>query len=135
MNPGRLSVLIILISNFYQLGTKRHSKRLMAVRVTVLLVSETVKAVKKLCGRKVVKIRPLLVFLTITCVINIGMCVFFAINATKNKVGASNYLLLMFMANMFVYLNYYIIMKYISNESLCLQAKLYIGKLYYHCVL
>ena len=79
-------------------------------------------------GREVPKIRPLLVFLALTCLANIAMCIFFAVKASEAEEGASNYLLLMFMANMFLYLCYYVRMKYHSDESLCLQAKAYLGK-------
>jgi len=122
-----MCLLIVMVANFYQLGTHRSDIRFMHIRVTKLLVSETVKAVQKLFGSKKIKIRPLLIFLTFTCVINIAMCIYFAINATHNKEGASNYLLMMFMANMFLYLVYYIVMKYVSSEALCLQSRLYLG--------
>ena len=83
---------------------------------------------RRLRGREAPKIRPLLVFLSLTSVANIGICIYFAVNAAHQEKGASNYLLLMFMANTAIYAIYYIVMKYVSGEQLCTQSKLYQGK-------
>ena len=120
--------LVCFVSNMYQLNTERHRKGFLFLRVGKLLGNETLMAAKKMRGREVPKIRPLLVFLALTCLANIAMCIFFAVKASEAEEGASNYLLLMFMANMFLYLCYYVRMKYHSDESLCLQAKAYLGK-------
>ena len=121
--------LVFFVSNMYQLNTERHRKGFLFFRVAGLLGTETLMAAKKVKGREVPRVRPLLVFLALTCMANIAMCIFFAVKATGTEEGASNYLLLMFMANMFLYLCYYIRMKYHYKESLCLQAKAYLGDL------
>ena len=112
----------------YQLNTERHKKGFLFLRVAKLLGKETLMAAKKVNGREVPKLRPLLVFLATTCLVNIAMCIFFAVKAAESEDGASNYLLLMFMANMFLYLCYYIRMKYHYKEHLCSQAKAYLGE-------
>ena len=127
--------LVCLISNAYQLNTVRRGeggggkKGSTIIRVAKLLASETLKAGRKLLGRKVPKVRNLLVFMAVTFLLNVAMCIFFAVKAgVGGGEGASNYLLMMFMANMGIYVLYYIVMKKISNEQLCSQAKLYLGK-------
>ena len=120
--------LVFFVANMYQLNTERHRKGFLFFRVAGLLGTETLMAARKVKGREVPKVRPLLVFLAMTCLTNIAMCIFFAVKATGTEQGASNYLLVMFMANMFLYLCYYIRMKYHSNESLCFQAKVYLGE-------
>ena len=132
--------LVCLVSNAYELNTVRRGeggggkKGSTIIRVAKLLASETLKAGRKLFGRKVPKVRNLLVFIAITCLLNIAMCIFFAVKAgVGSGEGASNYLLMMFMVNMGIYVLYYIVMKKISSEQLCKQAKLYLGK--NHCKL
>ena len=121
--------VLFLVSNMYELHySQKRDSGMILVRATKLLCKEMLYAIRRLRGREAPKIRPLLVFLAITSLFNIGICVFFAINAAKNEQGASNYLLLMFMANTAVYAIYYIAMKYISGEALCLQSKLYQGE-------
>ena len=78
-----------------------------------------------------VRVRPLLVMLGLTVCLNIALCVYFAIQAHDNQKGASNYLLYMFMLNMFVYLTYYIIMKLVNGERPVKIAWFYLCKLYY----
>ena len=127
--------LVCLVSNAYELNTVRRGeggggkKGSTIIRVAKLLASETLKAGRKIFGRKVPKVRNLLVFIAVTCLLNIAMCIFFAVKAgVGSGENASNYLLMMFMANMGIYVLYYIVMKKISNEQLCKQAKLYLGK-------
>ena len=76
------------------------------------------------------RVRPLRALLAVTWIINCLLCVYNAANASSNKSGASNYLLVMFMANMFVYLLYYVIMKYRSKEQLKGRTWFYAGKTY-----
>ena len=123
-----MTALVCFVSNMYQLNTERHKKGFLFLRVAKLLGKETLMAAKKVNGREVPKLRPLLVFLATTCLVNIAMCIFFAVKAAESEDGASNYLLLMFMANMFLYLCYYIRMKYHYKEHLCSQAKAYLGE-------
>ena len=78
---------------------------------------------------RTVQVRPLLVLLAVTCGLNILLCIYYAVNATSNKSGASNYLLIMFMANMFVYLKYYMIMKFKSGERPVYQTWIYAGRI------
>ena len=121
--------ILVLVSNMYELHYLQNRERGMPlVRAAKLLVKEMLYAIRRLRGREAPKIRPLLVFLSIVSLFNIGICIFFAINAAQNERGASNYLLLMFMANTAVYAIYYIVMKYISGEGLCTQSKLYQGE-------
>ena len=86
------------------------------------------KSYSELKSIKTDQIRPLLVFLTITWIVNFIICVLYAVNANSNDFGASNYLLVMFMANMFVYLFYYVTMKFISGERLRFRTVVYAGK-------
>ena len=126
--------VLVLVSNMYELHySQKRDRGMILVRATKLLAKEMLYAIRRLRGREAPKIRPLLVFLAITSLFNVGICVYFAINAAKNEQGASNYLLLMFMANTAVYAIYYIVMKYISGEALCLQSKLYQGESQ-HCI-
>ena len=81
-----------------------------------------------LLGPQIPWVRPLLVLLAVTWTINVLLCAYNAANASSNKSGASNYLLVMFMANMFVYLLYYVIMKYNPKEQLKRRTWFYAGK-------
>ena len=74
--------------------------------------------------------RPLLVFIFLLCIVNIGLCAFFAVVVVvlKASSGASNYILCLFMLNMHIYLGYYLFMKYKSNEWLQWRPKVYLGK-------
>ena len=87
------------------------------------------KAVEKMFQGKGHKIRPLLVFIFSTFCINVGLCAFFAWNASRKDVTASNYLLYLFIINMAIYLAYYIAMKLLSGEKLSHLALWYLGKL------
>ena len=64
------------------------------------------------------RVRPLRALLAVTWIINCLLCAYNAANTSSNKSAASNYLLVMFMANVFVYLMYYVIMKNKSKEQL-----------------
>ena len=125
-----MTTLVCWVGNIYQqlLEKNRHTHKPLFVRVFSLLGNETHKYFKKLRGMKGLKIRSFLVFLSLTVVLNLAMCIYFAIHAASKEKGASNYLLLMFMSNMGIYVIYYIVMKYKSGEHLCNQAKLYNGK-------
>eukprot|EP00092_Neocalanus_flemingeri_P086419 GFUD01108891.1.p1 GENE.GFUD01108891.1~~GFUD01108891.1.p1 ORF type:complete len:183 (+),score=34.01 GFUD01108891.1:34-549(+) len=92
-----------------------------------MLASELKTIYNKMQGKSVTKIRPLLVFLATTCILNFVLCIFYAVKASSNSSGASNYLLVMFMANMFVYLGYYMIMKFRSGERPGYQTWIYAG--------
>ena len=121
--------VLVLVSNMYELHYSQNRDRgRPLVRAAQLLGKEMLYAIRRLRGREAPKIRPLLVFLSLTSLANIGICFYFAMKASENEEGASNYLLLMFMANTAIYAIYYIVMKYISGESLCLQSKLYQGE-------
>ena len=121
--------VLVLVSNMYELHySQSRSGGLPLVRAMKLLSKETFYVLRRLRGREAPKIRPLLVFLSLTSVANIGICIYFAVNAADQEKGASNYLLLMFMANTAIYAIYYIVMKYVSGEQLCTQSKLYQGK-------
>ena len=76
--------------------------------------------------------RPLLVFIFLLCIVNIGLCAFFAVVVVvlKASSGASNYILCLFMLNMHIYLGYYLFMKYKSNEWLQWRPKVYLGNNY-----
>jgi len=74
-----------------------------------------------------VRVRPLLVLLALTSGLNFLLCILFAVKASSNKSGASNYLLVMFMANMFVYLTYYIFMKFKCGERPVYQTYVYVA--------
>ena len=116
-----------LAANIYNLGAVRHD-RWLVVHVSRLFACELKKIFHKMQGRTV-QVRPLLVLLAVTCGLNILLCIYYAVNATSNKSGASNYLLIMFMANMFVYLKYYMIMKFKSGERPVYQTWIYAGRI------
>ena len=145
--------LVFLVANIYQMGSRRQRcqsctakcqictdketcrckckclKRHLFIRVYVLLAEESMKAVEKMFQGKGHKIRPLLVFIFSTFCINVGLCAFFAWNASRKDVTASNYLLYLFIINMAIYLAYYIAMKLLSGEKLSHLALWYLGKL------
>ena len=124
-----MATVLVLVSNMYELHySQSRSGGMPLVRAMKLLSTETFYVLRRLRGREAPKIRPLLVFLSLTSVANIGICIYFAVNAADQEKGASNYLLLMFMANTAIYAIYYIVMKYVSGEQLCTQSKLYQGK-------
>ena len=145
--------LVFLVANIYQMGSRRQRcqsctakcqictdketcrckckclKRHLFIRVYVLLAEESMKAIEKMFQGKGHKIRPLLVFIFSTFCINVGLCAFFAWNASRKDVTASNYLLYLFIINMAIYLAYYIAMKLLSGEKLSHLALWYLGKL------
>jgi len=117
--------IILVAANIYNLGAVRHD-RWLVIHVLKLFASE----VKKLFRKRQeggAKVRPLLVFLALTCGLNFLLCILFAVKASSNKSGASNYLLVMFMANMFVYLTYYIFMKFKCGERPVYQTYVYVA--------
>jgi len=127
-----------MVANMYQLGTARQTcqtcsakkckcfKSYLFIRVFWLLAEESMKAVGKVYNRKVHRIRPLLVFISTTFSINIGLCIFFAWKASGKDVTASNFLLYLFIINMAIYLAYYIGMKFLSGEKLSYLALWYL---------
>ena len=70
---------------------------------------------------------PLLVFITLLCVVNIGLCAYFAYEASTRYVTASNYILYLFIINMGIYFFYYLFMKYRSGEWIQWRPKIYLG--------
>ena len=70
---------------------------------------------------------PLLVFITLLCVVNIGLCAYFAYEASTGYVTASNYILILFIINMGIYFFYYLFMKYRSGEWIQWRPKIYLG--------
>ena len=73
--------------------------------------------------------RPLLGFISLLCIGNIGFCFYLAMVGLSTKyITASTYILYLFMGNMFIYLGYYIAMKYRQKEWLEWRPKLYLGK-------
>ena len=73
--------------------------------------------------------RPLLGFISLLCIGNIGFCLYLAMVGLSTKyITASTYILYLFMGNMFIYLAYYIAMKYRQKEWLEWRPKLYLGK-------
>jgi len=121
--------LVFLVAHIYQMDTHRQKcqsckdkckclKRFIFIRVYALLADESMKAMGKVYNRKLHRIRPLLVFISTTFCINVGLCAFFAWNASQKDTTASNYLLYLFIINMALYLTYYIAMKKISGERL-----------------
>ena len=70
---------------------------------------------------------PLLVFITVLCVVNVALCTYFAYEASTGYVTASNHILYLFMMNMFIYLFYYLFMKYRSGEWLEWRPRIYLG--------
>ena len=73
--------------------------------------------------------RPLLGFISLLCIGNIGFCFYLAMVGLSTKyITASTYILYLFMGNMFIYLAYYIYLKYRQKEWLEWRPKLYLGK-------
>ena len=64
-----------------------------------------------------------LVLIFLMGVSNLLLCIYFLLN-TANY--ASNYLLLIFMGNLFLYMNYYVIMKFYSGERMTWSCYIYI---------
>ena len=117
---------MMLATNIYNLGAVRQDRWLI-IHVSKLFASEVKKVFHRMQGKDV-QVRPLLVLLAVTCALNFLLCIYYAIQASTNSSGASNYLLIMFMANMFVYLKYYMIMKFKSGERPVYQTWIYAGK-------
>merc|ERR1719500_2730979 len=124
--------IVCVVANIYQLDSKNKMDlktnisavdKFMFLKVYYQLFTETKKA---LTGqRKGKKTRPLLVFISVTCIINVALCIFFGVEASLKDVTASNFLLYLFMINMFIYLKYYVFMKYQKNEKLHWKTKCY----------
>ena len=55
--------------------------------------------------------------------LNVLLCLYFGFNTADY---ASNYLLLVFMGNLFLYMNYYVIMKFYSGEKMTWSCYIYI---------
>ena len=132
--------IVCVVANIYQLDSREKLSKLESTgslvqsldkiwffKVYHLLFNETKKALTGQSKGK--KTRPLLVFISVTCVINIALCVFFGVEASLKDVTASNFLLYLFMINMFIYLGYYVFMKYQKKESLHWKTICYAGEL------
>ena len=120
--------IVCVVANIYQLDSKNKMDlktnisavdKFMFLKVYYQLFTETKKALT----------RPLLVFISMTCGINAALCVFFSMESSLKDVTASNFLLYLFMINMFIYLKYYVVMKYKKNEKLHWKTKCYAGEL------
>jgi len=112
--------ILILAANIFNIENKERARQDNWFIFNVMCQSyvEIKRLFKNMKETKNARARPLLGFLAVTWIINFLLCLYNAVNASSNKTGASNYLLVMFMANMFVYLKYYVIMKYRSGEKL-----------------
>ena len=128
--------IVCVVANIYQLDSKNKMDlktnisavdKFMFLRVYYHLFTETKKALTGQSKGK--KTRPLLVFISVTCIINVALCIFFGVEASLKDVTASNFLLYLFMINMFIYLKYYVFMKYQKNEKLHWKTKCYAGEL------
>ena len=129
--------IVCVVANIYQLDSKDKLNKLkptsvmdrvMFFKVYHLLFNESKNAMTG--KRKGKKTRPLLVFISMTCVINVVLCIFFGVVASLKDVTASNFLLYLFMINMFIYLGYYVFMKKKNNESLHWKTICYAGELF-----
>ena len=69
-------------------------------------------------------------FITVLCIVNVALCTFFAYDSSSQCrcVTASNHILYLFMINMFIYLFYYLFMKYRSGEWLEWRPRIYLGE-------
>ena len=121
-------ILLIVVANLYQLNTKVNEDKNVFLRVTESLARASRSTAQKVLQKELPGVRPLMVFLTVACIVNIGMCIYFGVSAIDKAPTASNYILYMFIANMFLYLNFYIMMKWKHQERLCSVAKIYFGK-------
>ena len=128
--------IVCVVANIYQLDSKNKMDlktnisavdKFMFLKVYYQLFTETKKALTGQSKGK--KARPLLVFISVTCIINVALCIFFGVEASLKDVTASNFLLYLFMINMFIYLKYYVFMKYQKNEKLHWKTKCYAGEL------
>jgi hypothetical protein len=122
--------ILILAANIFNIENKTRERQdnWFIFNVIRTVYDELRYLFKQMKEKNIPRVRPLLALRAVTWVINVLLCVYNAVNASSNKSGASNYLLVMFMANMFVYLLYYVIMKYRSREQLKGRAWLYAGK-------
>ena len=135
--------IVCVVANIYQLDSRdkldqlestprtKGMDKVMLFKVYRLLFKESVNAITGKRARQGKKTRPLLVFIFITCLINVAMCVYFGVMAslehvTSKEVG--NILLFLFMANTFIYLGYYVKMKYKNNERLHWKTICYAGE-------
>ena len=67
-----------------------------------------------------------MVIIMIMSCFNVLLCLFFAFNLASY---ASNHLLLVFMGNLFLYMNYYVIMKFYSGERMTWGCYIYISSM------
>jgi len=94
--------------------------------VTVLLAKELKKSMicsdgKEGCRPPVFRARLVLILLMGS--LNFVLCLYFGLN---NADYASNYLLLIFMGNLLLYMNYYVMMKFYCGEKLAWSCYIYI---------
>ena len=125
---------VCVIANIYQLDSKDKLEdfketnvfdRIMFFKVYHQLFNESLGAIRG--ERKGKKTRPLLIFLSFLCAINILLCIYFGVESSRGYVTASDFLLHLLMTNMGIYLFYYLFMKFKNNECPTKKTWAYLG--------
>jgi len=119
--------IIVFVTHHYHMGVIRQD-RYFLWNVTKLVFAELKKLYQTVTcnqdnGCQWPRVRSRFIFLVIASVFNSCLCLYFAFRPTKY---ASNYLLYIFMGNMFAYLVYYVVMKLLCGEKPTWESWLYL---------
>jgi len=116
-------VLIVVASvHAYNIGVVRYDYKIL-YNVTMIFYLEVKKVLATRSGKSYIpKVRSRLLLLGVMGCVNIALCLLFGITGAS---GASNYLLAIYMLNLFIYFGYYLIMKKVHGESIGFVTWLY----------
>ena len=132
-----IEIFVFVVANIYEADSREElkesepSRRSSDIgRLSIVyshLLNESLSSITETGKGK--KTRPFLVFISLMCVTNVTMCVFFCVMAFVEDVTASEFILYIFVVNMLIYFAYYWIMKKKNNEKLLWKTCLYAGVL------
>jgi len=127
--------IIFSVTHNYHMGVI-HQDKWYLVNVTKLILSEFKKHYQTISciggkGSKTTNIRPRSIYLVLTTLFNLGLCLYFAINegyeaSTLKENASSLCILYVFIGNMLAYVVYYVTMKFANGESLSCESWFFI---------
>ena len=122
-----------LVANIYKLDSNADNfqptsilDKFMFCKVFHQFFNETISTIRG--ERKGKRIRPFLIFIFLTWLVNVVIGVYFGWKSFQDYMTASESFLCLFVVNMAIYLGYYLFMKSMSGEGLIWKTRCYLGE-------
>lgn len=116
-----MCAIIVAIVHGYNIGVVKYDYKIL-YNVFKIISLEMTKIAGGEPDRCVPRVRSRLVFLIVSGLVNVALCLLFGITGAS---GASNYLLAIFILNFKMYFLYYVIMKVLNGEKINTIPKVY----------